>query len=68
MRIGIFTVLPREFCLCKVRVYILTFCLSYCLSACLSVGMYVRGFLAMDTMTFKGISRSKQNLVGVFYV
>ena len=44
------------------------------MSACLSVRMcmyirtYVRGFLVMDTITFKGFSGSKQNLVGVFYV
>ena len=35
-------------------------------SVCLSVWMYVR--TSVDTITFEGVSGSKQNLVGVFYV
>ena len=34
----------------------------------LSVCLYVRGFLAVDTIIFAGVSGSKKNLVGVFYV
>ena len=37
------------------------------LSVCLSGCTYVRG-LHVDTVTFEGVSESKQNLVGVFYV
>ena len=45
------------------------FRLSVCLSECLEVWLYVRTWiLAVDTITFEGVSGSKQNLVGVFYV
>ena len=38
-------------------------------SVCLSVCLYVRTWtFHVDTITFEGISGSKQNLVGVFYV
>ena len=38
-------------------------------SVCLAVRTYVRTWiLAVDTMTFKGVSGSEQNLVGVLYV
>ena len=38
-------------------------------SVCLSVRTYVRTWiLAVDTITFEGVSESKQNLVGVYYV
>ena len=38
-------------------------------SVCLSVWMYVRTWtFHVDTITFEGVSGSKQNLVGVFYV
>ena len=40
-----------------------------CLSVCLSVWMYVRTWtFHVDTITFEGVSGSKQNLVVVFYV
>ena len=40
-----------------------------CPSICLSVWMYVRtSTFHVDTITFEGVSGSKQNLVGVFYV
>ena len=43
--------------------------LSVCLSVCLDVWMYVRTWtFHVDIITFKGVSGSKQNLVGVFYV
>ena len=35
---------------------------SFCLSVCTYVAFHV------DTITFEGVSGSKQNLVGVFYV
>ena len=39
------------------------------LSVCLDVWMYVRTWtFHVDTITFEGVSGSKQNLVGVFYV
>ena len=39
------------------------------ISVCLSVWMYVRTWtFRVDTITFEGVSGSKQNLVGVFYV
>ena len=39
------------------------------LSVCLSVCTYVRTWtFHVDTITFEGVSGSKQNLVGVFYV
>ena len=42
---------------------------SICLSVCLDVWMYVRTWtFHVDTITFEGVSGSKQNLVGVFYV
>ena len=42
---------------------------SVCLSVCLSVWMYVRTWtFHVDTITFEGVSGSKQNLVGVFHV
>ena len=45
------------------------FRLSVCLSVCLSVWMYVRTWtFHVDTITFEGVSGSKQNLVDVFYV
>ena len=38
-------------------------------SVCLSVCLYVRMWtFHVDTITFEGVSGSKQNLVGVFYV
>ena len=38
-------------------------------SVCLSVWMYVRTWtFHVDTITFEGVSGSKQNLVGVFHV
>ena len=38
-------------------------------SVCLSVWMYVRTLtFHVDTITFEGVSGSKQNLVGVFHV
>ena len=38
-------------------------------SVCLDVWMYVRTWtFHVDTITFEGVSGSKQNLVGVFYV
>ena len=44
-------------------------CLSVCRSVCLSVWMYVRTWtFHVGTITFEGVSGSKQNLVGVFYV
>ena len=44
-------------------------CLSFCLSVRLSVCLYVRTWtFHVDTITFEGVSGSKQNLVGVFYV
>ena len=44
-------------------------CPSICLSVCLSVWMYVCTWtFHVDTITFEGVSGSKQNLVGVFYV
>ena len=40
-----------------------------CLSVCLDVWMYVRTWtFHVDTITFEGVSGSKQNLVGVFYL
>ena len=47
--------------------------MSVCLSVRLSIWLYVRMYvctyiLAVDTITFEGVSRFKQNLVGVFYV
>ena len=45
------------------------FRLSICLSVCLSVRMSgCTWTFATDTITFEGVSGSKQNLVGVFYV
>ena len=42
---------------------------SDCLSVCLDVWMYVRTWtFHVDTITFEGVSGSKQNLVGVFHV
>ena len=42
---------------------------SVCLSICLDVWMYVRTWtFHVDTITFEGVSGSKQDLVGVFYV
>ena len=42
---------------------------NFRLSVCLSVWMYVRTWtFHVDIITFEGVSRSKQNLVGVFYV
>ena len=42
---------------------------SVCLSVCLSIRTYVRTWtFHVDTITFEGVSGSKQNLVGVFYV
>ena len=39
------------------------------LSVCLSVWLAVRTWiLAVDTITFGGVSGSKENLVGVFYL
>ena len=38
---------------------------SVCLSGCLAVRTWI---LALDTITFEGVSGSKENLVGVFYV
>ena len=39
------------------------------LSVCLDVWMYVRTWtFRVDTITFEGVSGSKQNLVGVFHV
>ena len=39
-----------------------------CPSVCLSVRMYVRTWtLHVDTITFEGVSGSKQNLVGVYW-
>ena len=44
-------------------------CLSVCQSRCLHVWMYVRTWtFHVDTITFEGVSGSKQNLVGVFHV
>ena len=40
-------------------------CLPICLSVCLSGCTWT---FAVDTITFEGVSGSKQNLVGVFYV
>ena len=38
-------------------------------SVCLYVCLYVRTWtFHVDTITFEGVSESKQNLVGVFYV
>ena len=38
----------------------------FCLSGCLDVWLYVRTWtLAVDTITFEGVSGFKQNLVGV---
>ena len=43
--------------------------LSVCLSVCPSVWMYLRTWtFHVDTITFEGVSGSKQNLVDVFYV
>ena len=40
-----------------------------CLSVCLSVCLYVRAWtFPVDTITFEGVSGSKQNVVGVFHV
>ena len=45
------------------------FRLSVCLSVCLEVWLYIRTWtFAVDTITFEGVSGSKQNLVGVFYL
>ena len=42
---------------------------SVCLSVCLAVWLYIRTWiLAVDTITFEGVSGPKQNLVGVFYL
>ena len=42
---------------------------SVCLSVWMSVWMYVRTWtFDVDTITFEGVSGSKQNLVGVFHV
>ena len=47
----------------------LSACPLVCLSVCLSVWPYVRTWtFAVDTITFEGVSGSKQNLVGVSYV
>ena len=44
-------------------------CLSVRLSVCLDVWMYLRMWtFHVDTITFEGVSGSKQNLVGVFHV
>ena len=44
-------------------------CLFVCLSVHLSVWLYVRTWiLAVDSITFEGVSGSNQNLVDVFYV
>ena len=44
-------------------------CLSGRLSVCLDVWLYVRTWtFHVDTITFEGVSGSKKNLVGVFYV
>ena len=40
-------------------------CLPVCLSGCLAVRTWT---FDVDTITFEGVSGSKQNLVGVFYV
>ena len=40
-------------------------CLSVYLSGCLAVRTWI---LAVDTITFEGVSGSKQNLAGVYYV
>ena len=74
----------RKYCKCMSEKKILSFwrmfmiCISYKtskkkkkfrLSVCLDVWLYVRTWtFHMDTITFEGVSRSKQNLVGVFYV
>ena len=43
--------------------------MSVCMSVCLAVRTYIRTWiLTVDTITFEGVSGSKQNLVGVFYV
>ena len=39
--------------------------LSVCLSGCLAVRTWT---FHVDTITFEGVSGSKQNLMGVFYV
>ena len=42
---------------------------NFRLSVCLSVGLSVRTWtFHVDTITFEGVSGSKQNMVGVFYV
>ena len=42
---------------------------NFRLSVCVSVWMNVRTWtFHVDTITFEGVSESKQNLVGVFYV
>ena len=44
-------------------------CMSVCLDVCLDVWLYVRTWtFHADTITCEGVSGSKQNLVGVFYV
>ena len=43
----------------------LSLCLDVCLSGCLPVCTWT---FDVDTITFEGVSGSKQNLVGVFYV
>ena len=44
-------------------------CRYVCVSACPSGCTYVRMWiLGVETITFEGVSGSKQNLVGVFYV
>ena len=43
--------------------------ISVCLSVCLSSSLAVRPWIFhVDTITFEGVSGSKQNLVGIFYV
>ena len=37
-------------------------------SVCMSVGLSGCTILAVDTITFEGVSGSKQNLVSIFYV
>ena len=43
----------------------MSICVSVCLSGCLAVRTWI---LAVDTITFQGVSGSKQNFVGDFYV
>ena len=53
----------------KQKKFRLSVWLSVCLSVCLDVWLYVRTWtFHVDTITFEGVSGSKQNLVGVFNV